>query len=122
MGRLLTIGHTLQIGGFVVTWTNVEASDSDILYQVYDNAGTKVGTQKSVEAGGATDEDSNSKVVALADGRIAVAYSVSGGAGRDKIYSGNGDDILNGGYGNYKLFGEGGADVFVFAPNGGMTR
>ena len=61
-------------GGFVITWTNTDANDTDIQAQRYDTAGVAVGSQIDVTLGGATDNDNESTVVALPDGGFIVFY------------------------------------------------
>ena len=60
-------------GGFVITWTNTDANDTDILGRVYNAAGTQIGTFSPGDTT-ATNNNNESKVIALADGSFVVVW------------------------------------------------
>jgi Ca2+-binding RTX toxin-like protein len=60
-------------GGFVIAWTNADANDTDVLFRVYDNAGTQIGSGSPGD-NSATNNNNESKVIALADGTFVVAW------------------------------------------------
>jgi Ca2+-binding RTX toxin-like protein len=64
----------LDGGGFVISWTNTDASDTDIEFQRYDNDGDEQGGIVTVETGGGSDNDNESHLIALDDGGFVVAY------------------------------------------------
>jgi Ca2+-binding RTX toxin-like protein len=60
-------------GGFVIAWTNTDANDTDILFRVFDNAGTEIG-QGSAGDDSASNNNNESKVIALATGGFVIAW------------------------------------------------
>ncbi|MEM0908803.1 MAG: calcium-binding protein, partial [Pseudomonadota bacterium] len=64
----------LKGGGFVVSWTNVDANDTDVEFQRFDNGGNAQGAMRTVNSGGVTDDNNESHLIALADGGFVVAY------------------------------------------------
>ncbi len=60
-------------GGFVIAWTNTDASDTDILFRVYDNTGAETNSGFA-GSNGATDNNNESKVIALADGSFVIVW------------------------------------------------
>ncbi|GAB5375054.1 MAG: hypothetical protein AcusKO_15160 [Acuticoccus sp.] len=67
----------LEGGGFVVSWTNSDVNDLDIEFQRYDNAGVAQGSVVTVNSDGADDGNTESHLIALADGGFVVAYDDS---------------------------------------------
>jgi Ca2+-binding RTX toxin-like protein len=63
----------LTSGGFVIAFTNTDANDTDIQFRVYNAAGTQTGAGE-VAVGSATNNNNESKVIALADGSFVIAY------------------------------------------------
>jgi Ca2+-binding RTX toxin-like protein len=61
-------------GGFVVSWTNTDLSDTDIQARIFNNAGVAQGSQIDVTLGGATDNANESAVVALNDGGFIIFF------------------------------------------------
>lgn len=59
-------------GGFVIAWTNTDSNDTDILFKVYNAAGTEVGSGFPFDTG-ATNNNNEAKVIALADGTFVIA-------------------------------------------------
>ena len=60
-------------GGFIISWTNTDATDTDIEFRVYNNAGAQTGSGFA-GSGGATDNNNESKVIALADGSFVIVW------------------------------------------------
>lgn len=60
-------------GGFVLAWTQTDGSDTDILFRVYNSAGTETGSGL-VDGGSLTDLNNESWVVGLADGNFVIIY------------------------------------------------
>lgn len=61
-------------GGFVIAWVNVDASDTDILFRVYDNAGVQTATGAVDFTGSSANNNSTPTIVALADGSFVISY------------------------------------------------
>ncbi|MFE0754151.1 calcium-binding protein [Inquilinus sp. NPDC058860] len=134
----------LPDGGFVAVWSDsssgVNSADYNIVGQVFDAFGQRVGSQFTVNTG--TDGASgqfNPHVAALADGRLVVEWRssatdeiriqiidprdgvVTGDEGADALYGHNsvadeinglgGDDVLNGLNGDDALYGGDGDDI-----------
>ena len=60
-------------GGFVIAFTNTDATDTDIAFRVYNAAGTETAAGFAGSLGG-TENNNESKVVALADGSFVIAW------------------------------------------------
>jgi Ca2+-binding RTX toxin-like protein len=60
-------------GGFVIVWTNSDASDSDIVYRIYSAAGAQTGSGLITNA---VDTNNNNEpaITGLADGSFIIAY------------------------------------------------
>lgn len=116
-------------GGFVITWTNTDASDTDIEGRVYSAAGTQVGSFFAL-SDGATDNNNESKVIALADGTFIVVgdndevgqigvdvqhFSATGFAlgGRFQVSTDNADSIFGVGLddGRFALVWDGSGEI-----------
>lgn len=65
----------LSGGGYVVSWTNDDANDTDIQFQMYTNAGATSGPMHTVNGASATDYNNLSETVALSDGGFIVIYT-----------------------------------------------
>ena len=61
-------------GGFVISWTYVDASDTDIIAQVFDAAGVLQSNVLTVSNTGVTDNANESFAVALLDGGFLVGF------------------------------------------------
>jgi Ca2+-binding RTX toxin-like protein len=64
----------LSGGGFVVVWQNTDASDTDVLFQLYNAAGVAQGGQINVDDDSGTDNDVTPDVVGLSDGGFVVVW------------------------------------------------
>jgi hypothetical protein len=64
----------LSGGGFVVSWTESDGSDVDVLFQRFNAAGTAVGFATLVDGGSLTDNNGKSSLVALPDGGFIVFW------------------------------------------------
>ena len=64
----------LENGGFVISWTNTDANDTDVQFQRYDNSGVEQSGIVNVDAGATTDNNNESHLIALADGSFIVTY------------------------------------------------
>jgi Ca2+-binding RTX toxin-like protein len=60
-------------GGFVISWTNTDSNDTDVQFRVYNNAGTEIGSGNAGDDS-PTNENNESKVIALADGTYVIAW------------------------------------------------
>lgn len=65
-------------GGFVIAWTNADSNDDDILFQIYDSAGSEVGAARAVNSLGSTENYNEPAVLGLADGGFIIAYDDDG--------------------------------------------
>lgn len=61
-------------GGFVITYTNNDGTDTDTFFVVYNAAGTLVAGPTLVNGGPLTNNNNEAKVIGLADGSFVVAY------------------------------------------------
>jgi len=61
-------------GGFVISWTNTDGTDTEIFCQRFTAAGVEVGSTISVSDSGADDDENESSVVALSDGGFIVLF------------------------------------------------
>ena len=57
----------------MISWTNTDATDTDVLFTVYNAAGTQTGSGNT-SFGGGTNSNNESSVVALADGSFVILY------------------------------------------------
>ncbi len=57
-----------------VAWANIDSSDTDIFFQIYNAAGSPVGGQIAVNSGGSTDNNNEPSVIGLSDGGFVVVY------------------------------------------------
>jgi Ca2+-binding RTX toxin-like protein len=64
----------LSGGGFVVSWTESDGSDVDVLFQRFNSAGAAVGVATLVDGGSVTDDNGESSLVALPDGGFIVFW------------------------------------------------
>lgn len=60
-------------GGFVIAWTNTDATDTDILFRVYDSAGVQVGSGQT-QLGSPTNLSNEPSVVGLANGNFVIIF------------------------------------------------
>ncbi len=60
-------------GGFVIAYTHTDSSDTDLNFSVYNAAGAQTG-DGAVAVGSSTNDNNESKVIALADGSFVIAY------------------------------------------------
>ena len=61
-------------GGFVVSWSEYDGTDSDILYQVFNASGVSLAGPFGVDSSGTTQQNNEPSVVALADGGFFIVY------------------------------------------------
>jgi Ca2+-binding RTX toxin-like protein len=93
----------LSTGGYVVTYTDTDPADQTIRARVYNADGTTAVNDFIIDSIG---DNTQSKVVGLADGKWAVVYTDTGWGGLDggnsgitlQIRDGNGTNITPGGY------------------------
>ena len=55
-------------GGFVIAWQSVTGGNTDIEFQLYNNAGVAQGGVVTVADGGASDNNNEVELIALQDG------------------------------------------------------
>jgi hypothetical protein len=60
-------------GGFVLAWTNTDAADTDILFRIYNSAGTQIGSGQT-QVGSATNLSNEPSVVALESGGFVIVF------------------------------------------------
>ena len=70
----------LADGNFVVAWSNLDATDTDIVLQIYDEAGNPIGAEQNATFG-ANSEVFPQEIVALDDGGFILIYLDSEGLG-----------------------------------------
>ena len=68
----------LANGGFVISWTNTDNLDTDIVFALFDSASNQIGGQRFISTG-STDDLNESQVVGLLDGGFLVIYDDDGG-------------------------------------------
>ncbi|MDV7340568.1 cadherin-like domain-containing protein [Terasakiella sp. A23] len=81
--------------------------------------------QNSIEEidanGGAVRGDASSQIMDFTNTTLTDVDSIDGGAGNDRIYGSDGDDIIVGGTGNDDLYGGGGDDTFLINEGDGVN-
>ncbi len=60
-------------GGFVITWTNFDSVDTDVLFRVYDAAGVQQASG-AVGSGTVTNNNNEAVVTGLSDGSFVIVY------------------------------------------------